>query len=175
GDPHAPSAGGGPDGVAAVALVATHAIRPHAGPARPRPPDRPLVEQRVEDGGLVLLARGEHEGHRLTMPLGAGVHLGRKAALAVAECLGFWVPPFAPAACWCARITEPSTKWMPQSTSPAASAWRWTASNSRSQIPASRQRRKRLYSVCHGPYRSGTSRQGAPVRIFHRIPLRTVR
>src|SRR5213079_3797739 len=31
--------------------------------------------------------------------------------------------------------------------------------------------RKRVYTLCHGPYRSGRSRQGAPVRSFHRMAL----
>jgi hypothetical protein len=66
----------------------------------------------------------------------------------------------------------PSTKWTLQSNCPAASAWAWTAAKRRSHCPASRQRRKRLYSVAQEPYRSGTSRQGAPVRSFHRMPLR---
>jgi hypothetical protein len=36
-------------------------------------------------------------------------------------------------------------------------------------------RRKRVCSVTHGPYFSGTSRQAVPVRNFHTIPLRTLR
>jgi hypothetical protein len=99
------------------------------------------------------------------------VHLGREAALALAQRLGFWRPPFAPAACWCARITVPSTTWTLQSTSPAASASCCTAAKIRSQIPAFRQRQNRLYTVDQGPYRSGRSRHGAPVRSRHTMPL----
>ena len=91
--------------------------------------------------------------------------------LALAKRLRFWRPPLAPAACWCARITVPSTKWTLQSTAPAWSACRWTAARIRSQIPATRQRQNRLYTVDHGPYRSGRSRHGPPVRSLQRMPL----
>ena len=37
--------------------------------------------------------------------------------------------------------------------------------------PAALQRRKRWYTVIHFPYFSGTSRQGAPVRIRQRMPF----
>jgi hypothetical protein len=41
--------------------------------------------------------------------------------------------------------------------------------------PPARQRPYRLATVDQGPYRSGRSRQGAPVRSFHKIPSRIVR
>ena len=140
---------------------------------RPRPgsTDGALVHEPLEDGRFVLLTRSEQDRQRLTLPIGLEVHFGREAALAAPQRFGFWGPPFAPAACWCARITLPSTKWTLQSTSPAASACCWTAAKIRSQIPASRQRQNRLYTVDHGPYRSGRSRHGAPVRSRHKIPL----
>ena len=43
----------------------------------------------------------------------------------------------------------------------------------RSQVPSADQRRNRSWQVFHGPYRSGRSRHGAPVRNFHKIPLMT--
>src|SRR5262245_31394805 len=175
GVPDAPSAAVRPIPSAGVPFVADHPVGPQARAAPAGPSHRALLQQLLEDGGFVLLARGQHQGQQLAAALGAEMDLGREAALGAAERFGRGVPPFAPAACWCARTTVPSTKWTVQSTCPAASAWVWTAANSRSQSPAKRQRRKRLYSVAQAPYRSGTSRQGAPVRSFQRMPLRIVR
>jgi hypothetical protein len=76
-------------------------------------------------------------------------------------------PPCAPAACWCARSTVPSTQCTVQSSCPAAAARRWTAAKIRSQTPPSVQRGKRVYTVGHSPYRPGRSRQG------HRSPAST--
>jgi hypothetical protein len=42
-------------------------------------------------------------------------------------------------------------------------------------IPSTVHLRSRSCAVFHGPYRSGRSRQGAPVRCFHRIALITCR
>ena len=154
-----------------VALVARDAARSDARPSAARAPDRALVHERLKDGRFVLLTRSEQDRQRLALAIGLEVHLGREATLAAPQRLGFWVPPFAPAACWCARITDPSTKWTLQSTSPAASAWCWTAAKTRSQMPACCHRQNRLYTVDHGPYRSGRSRHGAPVRARHKIPL----
>ncbi len=44
-----------------------------------------------------------------------------------------------------------------------------------SQVPSAVHRRSRSWQVFHGPYRSGRSRHGAPVRSFHKIPLITCR
>src|SRR5215210_1733815 len=158
-----------------VPFVPDHAVGPQPGPPAAGPAHRALLEQLLEHRDFVLLAGGEHQGQQLAAALRAEMDLRREAALAAPERFGRWVPPFAPAACWCARITVPSTKWTVQSSCPAASARAWTAANTRSQTPASRQRRKRLYSVGHGPYRADTSRQGTPVASFQRMPLRIVR
>ena len=154
-----------------VAFVARDAAGADAGATASGPSDGPGVHERLEDGRLMLLTRSEQDGQRLASAIGLEVHLGREAALAAPQRFGFWSPPFAPAACWCARITLPSTKWTLQSTCPAASASCWMAAKIRSQMPASRQRQNRLYTVDHGPYRSGRSRHGAPVRSRHRMPL----
>jgi hypothetical protein len=61
-----------------------------------------------------------------------------------------------------------------QSMSRAASTCAWAARSMRSKVPSAR-RRKRVCSVAHGPYRSGTSRQAVPVRNFPTIPLSTSR
>src|SRR3954454_179232 len=155
---------------AGVALVPDDPIGADAGAPPAGPSDRPLLQQALEGGRLVALARRQDHRHRLAAALGPEMDLRREAALAPAERFGRRVPPFAPAACWCARITVPSTKWTVQSTWPAASAWRWTAAKIPSQTPPRVQRRKRVYTVCHGPYRSGRSRHGAPVASFQRMP-----
>ena len=155
---------------AGVAFVARDAARSHARSSASGATDGAPVHERLEDGRLVLLTRSEQDRQRLALPIGLEVHFGRETALAAPQRLGFWVPPFAPAACWCARMTLPSTKWTLQSTSPASSACCWTVAKIRSQIPAARHRQNRLYTVDHGPYRLGRSRQGAPVRSRHKIP-----
>src|ERR671932_544899 len=170
----APPAGGAPrpPGVAPVAHYAPGA------PPRPAPAgaaDRALLQQLLEGGGLVPLPGRQHQRQRLAAALRAEMDLGGEAALTAPEGLRFWVPPLAPAACWCARTTVPSTKWTPQSSRPAASACRCTAASIPSQTPARRQRRKRVYTLCHGPNRSGRSRHGAPVASFQRMPLMTSR
>jgi hypothetical protein len=38
------------------------------------------------------------------------------------------------------------------------------------QVPSSCQRRNSPYTDCQGPYSSGASRHGDPVRVRHRIP-----
>lgn len=156
---------------AGISFVAHGPIGPQPWPATPRPTDRPAVHEQSEDGRLVLLPRCQDDGQRLAVSLSLEMDLGREAALALAQRLRRRIPPFAPAACRWARITLPSTNWTPQSTCPAASSACWIAANTRSQIPASRQRQNRLYTVDHGPYRSGRSRQGAPVRSRQRMPL----
>jgi hypothetical protein len=78
----------------------------------------------------------------------------------------FASPPFAPAAEMCPRTVVLSMLWREWS----AIAWTKVVATA-SQIPARLQRRKRWYTVIHLPYFSGTSRQGAPVRMRHKMPL----
>jgi hypothetical protein len=75
----------------------------------------------------------------------------------------------APAACWCARAVPESTDTS-QVTCPASSARAWSARTMTAQVPSSCQRRNSPYTDCQGPYSSGTSRHGDPVRVRHRIP-----
>jgi hypothetical protein len=95
---------------AGVALVAHDSTRPQARPAPTGATDRPLLQQLLEGGRLVPLARGQHQRQELAAALRAEVDLRREAALALAQRFRRRVPPFAPAACWCARMTVPSTK-----------------------------------------------------------------
>jgi len=167
----AAAAQGRPVAASGVPLISHQATGAAAGSATSEAADGAVVEQRLQHGGLVLLTRCEQDGQRFALALGLEVHLGREAALTAPQRFGCWSPPFAPAACWWARITLLSINWTSQSTAPAASSSCWTAANTRSQLPATRHRQKRLYTVDHGPYRSGRSRQGAPVRSRQRMPL----
>jgi hypothetical protein len=171
GVPDAPASAEGPVTSARIPLVTRHPVGPYSRPATPTPLHLPLAQQLFKDRGLVPLAGGNHDGQRLAAALGSEVHLGAQAAPAASQGLGCRVPPFAPAACWWARTTEPSTKCNCQSRRPSASACCWRVARIRSQTPARRQRRKRLCTVDQEPYCSGISRQGAPVRSFHRMPL----
>lgn len=72
------------------------------------------------------VAGRQHDRHRLATAFGSEVDPGREAALAPAKRLGCRVPPFAPAACWCARTTVLSTTWTSPSICLAVSAWRWS-------------------------------------------------
>ena len=54
--------------------------------------------------------------------------------------------------------------------SPAASARACRAARICAQVPSRCQRRNHPYTVCHGPYRAGTSRHGDPTRTRQRIP-----
>jgi len=84
--------------------------------------------------------------------------------------LGLQIPLFrAPAACWCARATVESTDTS-QVISPAASAQPCNAVTIRRQVPSRCHRQNSPYTGCHGPYRPGTSRHGAPVRTRQRQP-----
>src|SRR5919202_5227539 len=121
-DGTAPALGPQPgDGVADAAPAAVGAPRPpgvapiahHAPGAQPRPAapgaaHRALLQQLLAGGGLVALARRQHQRQRRAAALRAEMDLGGAAALAAPEGLRFWVPPLAPAACWCARTTVPS-------------------------------------------------------------------
>ena len=82
-----------------VAFVADHPVGPQAGTAPARPSDGALLQQPLEDGGLVLLARRQQQRQQLAPALRPEMDLGREAALAAPERLRRRVPPFAPAAC----------------------------------------------------------------------------
>jgi hypothetical protein len=98
-----------PDLPAAVALVAHQPLGPPSWTPTPWPFDRPLLHQLLKGRRLMALAGREHEGYRLAGALTTQMDLGAEPALAAPEGFGFWVPFFAPAACWWARMTVAST------------------------------------------------------------------
>jgi len=169
----------------------------HAGAVRARWDDGPDARfaQRVADRVGVVALVGEQIGRALFGECGYG--LERRAvrrfaagemederdAAGITETMNFTgepapraakslfaSPPFAPAAETWPRTVVESMLWRELS----AIAWA-SAEATASQTPASLQRRKRWYTVIHLPYFSGTSRQGAPVRMRHKMPFTMVR
>ncbi len=124
-----------PDLAAAVALVGDDALGPQLGPTSPRVLDRSLLQQSRAHHRCVALPCREQQGQRPAASFRPQMDLGTEAALRAAYRLTRWVPPFAPAACWCTRITVPSTECASQSSSPLAAAWAWSGCRMRSQRP----------------------------------------
>ncbi len=109
GDADAASSQIRPDLPAAVALVTYNPLGPQPWTPRTGSCNRPLLHQPLKRHRLVALARRQHKGDRLSVALTAKMDFGAESPFAAAECLGFWVPFFAPAACWWARMTVAST------------------------------------------------------------------
>jgi len=122
-----------------------------------------------ERGTVRRLAGCEVEGERDALGITETMNLTGEPAPRAAKSL-FASPPFAPAAETWPRTVVLSMLWRELS----AIAWA-SAEAAASQMPASLQRRKRWYTVIHLPYFSGTSRQGAPVRMRQRMPFTMVR
>ena len=157
----------------AVSLVASNASRTRA------PTDPHRIHQSFELRRLVSLSGGDFRGKGQTSAVSNQVQLAAESASRAAQSMvfGLFFAPFLPppAAARLARIDEPSTHQRSQSIFPSVSSRIWSRSRIRSNRPSRRQRRKRSYTVCQGPYRSGRSRQGAPVRSTQRMAFRIVR
>lgn len=108
---------------------------------------------------VVLLAGREDDMEGLALRRGDRVDLGGKTSSRTAQMIAS-DPPFPPAASWCARTTVPSMS------EPTSSSMHRSL-KTRSHTPRLAQRAKRLYVVFQLPYRSGMSRQGAPVFSRH--------
>ena len=160
---------------ATVALVTDQSARTQPGTPRAASANGPLFQQLPDDALLVPVTRRQDERHQLATAFSPNMNLGAHSSTTSTQSFSFGAAFFAPAACWWARTVVPSTKWTSQSTVPWSSAVAWTWARMPSQMPALRQRWNRLYTVGQGPYRSGRSRHGAPVRSTHRIPLTTCR
>jgi len=118
-----------------------------------------VLDQVLRFRRVVLLAGREDDVERLPLAGSDRVELGRKTSSRAAQSIAS-DPPFPPAASWCARTTVPSMR------EPTSSSMR-SSLKTFSQTPRLAHRAKRLYVVFHGPYRSGMSRQGAPVLSRH--------
>jgi hypothetical protein len=122
-----------------------------------------VLDQVLRFRRVVLLARREDDVEGLASGRRDRVDLGGKASSRTAKMIAS-DPPFPPAASWCARTTVPSMR------EPTSSSMR-NALKTCSHTPRFAHRAKRLYVVFHGPYRSGMSRQGAPVFSRHMTAL----
>ena len=107
---------------------------------------------------------------RVAFGVRAEVDFGREAAARAAERLLLLIPPFTPAACWCARTIVESMACSSSAGGPSEAS----ISKAASQTPSLLQRVKRTKTEFQLPYRLGMSRHGAPVRRTQRMPL-TVR
>ena len=123
----------------------------------------------LERRAIRRFAAGEVEDERNASGITETMNFTGEPAPRAAKSL-FASPPFAPAAETWPRTVVESMLWRELS----AIAWASMEATA-SQMPASLQRRKRWYTVIHFPYFSGTSRQGAPVRMRQRMPLTMVR
>ena len=146
--------------VAVVALVAEEFVRIYIV----------KFHQRIIAFDLVHLAAGDIESQRVAFGVRAEVDFGREAAARAAERFLILIPPFTPAACWCARTIVESMACSVSAAGPRLAS----VSKAASQTPSLLQRVKRMKTEFQFPYRSGMSRQGAPVRKTQRMPL-TVR
>jgi hypothetical protein len=108
---------------------------------------------------VVLLARREDDVEGFPLGRRDRVDFGGKTSSRTAQTIAS-DPPFPPAASWCARTTVPSMS------EPTSSSMQ-SALKTRSHTPRFAHRAKRLYVVFQVPYRSGMSRQGAPVLRRH--------
>jgi hypothetical protein len=100
----------------------------------------------------------------------AEMDFSREAAARAAERFLILIPPFTPAACWCARTMVESIACSLSAGGPRLAK----VSNAASHTPSLLQRVKRTKTEFQLPYRADMSRHGAPVRRTQRIPL-TVR
>jgi len=108
------------------------------------------------------LSGADQEVHWVAMGIGDQVDFRREPASRPSEglCAG---PPFAPAACWWARMTVPSSITHSVSASPRRT------SRTACHTPTRLHRLNRVNTDIQGPKASGRSRQGAPVRCFQRM------
>jgi hypothetical protein len=135
---------------------------PVVGAITENSPGLPAHQQASELLALVRLAWRQHKVHGISVGIPDQVDFGREAAARAPDGLGVG-PPFAPAACWWARMTVPSTMTHSQSASPRR------ASRTLCQTPLRFHRLKRVKAVFQGPKDSDRSRQGTPVLCFQRM------
>src|SRR5690554_4954012 len=144
------------NGVAVVGLVGNDGV---AGGA---------VQQRRGRAAVVHLAAGQQEAQRPPERVGNEMDFGRQSASGTPQSLvraPFLAPPLPVAACWCALTRVASSIRYAFLRSFVSSA------KIRSQTPAFAQREKRLWTLFHLPYRSGSSSHCAPDLSTQSTPL----
>src|SRR5262245_48058365 len=148
------------NGFAVIALIAEHLFGIAVD----------VLHQGRKRGDIVRLPRRDHDADWQAFSISTSVDFGGEAAARTAERVAL-SSPFPPAAQWCARIIVASTICSVAShRSLPASASRIT-----SHMPLSAQRRNCRKIAFQSPNSSGTSRQGAPVRITQKIASSTRR
>lgn len=179
----------GADLTGGVGAVGEQMVRPGAWMSAAGTGDADLVHDLFEDGCVTTLACRDDSGEYVERGIDGQMNLGGQAAGRAPEavvvrlghqtirtCPARIVSPVlrAPAACWWARQTVESTETshliIPSVSSLTCKLFKMWA-----QGPSICHRRKIVYAVSHGPYRSGTSRQGTPVRARHQIASKTCR
>src|SRR5208282_1956328 len=118
------------------------------------------LDQRRDADGVETLPRQEYETHEVAERIGERKDFGGHAAFGAANGLAL-SPPFAPCPGRWTLTMVAST--MAYSMSGSAE----TASNSRFQISAFTQSRKRVNTLFQWPNEGGRSRHGLPVRAIH--------
>src|SRR6266478_2179818 len=146
--------------VAVITLVAEEPVRI----------DVVQLHQRIVAFDLMRFTAGHVESQRVALGVRAEMDFGREAATRAAERFLILIPPFTPAACWCALTMVEMMACSLSAGGPRLAK----VSNVASHTPSLLQRVKRTKTEFQLPYRSGMSRHGAPVRRTQRIPL-TVR
>lgn len=177
------------DGAGGVRAVGEDVVGPGAWMSAARPGNTDAVYDLGERRGVAALSGGNDSGQDLEGSVDREMDLCGQAATRPADRvvgrLGLQPArsrpartgsPFlrAPAACWWARQTVESTDTS-HSTCPVASALTCNFFKTIDHVPSICQRRNSVYAVSHGPYRSGTSRQGALVLARHQIPSKHCR
>src|SRR5271155_2186310 len=119
------------------------------------------LDQRRHPHRVEALSRQKHEAHEIAERIGEGQDFGGHAAFRTADRLALG-PPFAPCP-WRWTLTMVAST-MVYSMSGSSE----TTSNSRFQISAFTQSRKRVNTLFQWPNEGGRSRQGLPVRAVHR-------
>jgi len=121
-----------------------------------RLPVRVLLDDRLGNRRLVLLAGGEFDVDWPALRVDKRVDFGRETTSRTTQCVGA-DPPFPPAASWWARTIEASMM------TPSLSASSWSVLKMAAQYPRCAHVVNLLYTDFQGPKRSGRSLQGIPV------------
>lgn len=154
-----------------------------AGAPRTGAPDPNSIQKGHQVRGVTGLSGRHQNTERPTVPVHQNVNFAGSSPSTDAEPLVVEGPLFsslagcfrAPTALRWALTWVLSRAAPSQSIFPSASAFSCRAARISAQTPLRDQRVKRSWQLCHGPYRSGMSRYGAPVFSRQMIPFRTGR
>lgn len=111
---------------------------------------------------IMAIATGKQKTQWISKPIRHRMDFCRQTS---STSPSFFAPFLAPLACWCTLMLVLSSISVVSSTKSSA----MRADKTLSHTPERVHVRNRLYTVCHGPNRSGRSRQGIPVFSQYRI------